>query len=252
MNHIEHAIDEIERVLNGNKSRDVEEAYLQNAIRSLKKQQSIISYSLPEEVQDLLTYWKESPDTDFDTIMEILVSYKTKSRPFAGSLQETVALKWIANNTEEFMGAWLSIEPVKDYQDNSQRVIAYRADKWHEEMGDVLWWEFPIREAPYCGTPLDDDFPEYMTHFTKISLPDEIERAPKWEVYVGDLVIRRGSHEAKVYFVEAIDDDGILLVNGTKDEFFTNSEDRSIDEETVDYFYTNFRLLAKSENLEEE
>lgn len=36
MNHIEHAIDEIERVLNGNKSRDVEEAYLQNAIRSLK------------------------------------------------------------------------------------------------------------------------------------------------------------------------------------------------------------------------
>ena len=91
-----------------------------------------------------------------------------------------------------------------------------------------------------------------MTHFTKINLPDEIERAPKWEVYVGDLVIRRGSREAKVYFVEAIDDDGILLVNGTKDEFFTNSEDRSIDEETVDYFYTNFRLLAKSENLEEE
>lgn len=45
MNHIEHAIDEIERVLNGNKSRDVEEAYLQNAIRSLKKQQAIISYS---------------------------------------------------------------------------------------------------------------------------------------------------------------------------------------------------------------
>lgn len=244
MNHIEHAIDEIERVLIGNKSRDVEEAYLQNAIRSLKKQQAIISYSLPEEVQDLLTYWKESPDTDFDTIMEILVSYKTKSQPFAGSLQETVALKWIANNTEEFMGAWLSIEP--------QKVIAYQADKWHEDMGDVLWWEFPIREAPYCGTPLDDDFPEYMTHFTKINLPDEIERAPKWEVYVGDLVIRRGSHEAKVYFVEAIDDDGILLVNGTKDEFFTNSEDRSIDEETVDYFYTNFRLLAKRENLEEE
>lgn len=175
MNRVEHAIEEIKRVLVGNKSRDVEEVYLKNAIRSLE-----------------------------------------------------------------------------DYRDNSQRVIAYLADKWHEDMGDVLWWEFPIREAPYCGTPLDDDFPEYMTHFTKINLPDEIERAPKWEVYVGDLVIRRGSHEAKVYFVEAIDDDGILLVNGIKDEFFTNSEDRSIDEETVDYFYANFRLLAKSENLEEE
>lgn len=252
MNHIEHAIDEIERVLNGNKSRDVEEAYLQNAIRSLKKQQAIISYSLPEEVQDLLTYWKESPDTDFDTIMEILVSYKTKSQPFTGSLQETVALKWIANNTEEFMGAWLSIEPVKDYQDNSQRVIAYRADKWHEDMGDVLWWDFPISEAPYSGTPLDDDFPEYKTHFTIIKLPDEVEPIPKWEVNVGDLVIRKGTHEAKVYFVEGIDDDGVLLVNGVKDEFYTDADDGAIGDETLGYFYENFRLLAKSENLEEE
>lgn len=244
MNHIEHAIDEIERVLIGNKSRDVEEVYLQNAIRSLKKQQAIISYPLPEEVQELLTYWKERPDTDFDTIMEILVSYKTKSQPFAGSLQETIALKWIANNTEEFMGAWLSIEP--------QKVIAYQADKWHEDMGDVLWWEFPIREAPYCGTPLDDDFPEYMTHFTKIKLPDEVEPVPKWEVNVGDLVIRKGKHEAKVYFVEGVDDDGVLLVNGIKDEFYTDEDDGAIGDETLDYFYENFRLLAKRENLEEE
>lgn len=244
MNHIEHAIDEIERVLIGNKSRDVEEVYLQNAIRSLKKQQAIISYPLPEEVQELLTYWKERPDTDFDTIMEILVSYKTKSQPFAGSLQETIALKWIANNTEEFMGAWLSIEP--------QKVIAYQADKWYEDMGDVLWWEFPIREAPYCGTPLDDDFPEYMTHFTKIKLPDEVEPVPKWEVNVGDLVIRKGKHEAKVYFVEGVDDDGVLLVNGIKDEFYTDEDDGAIGDETLDYFYENFRLLAKRENLEEE
>ncbi len=244
MNHIEHAIDEIERVLIGNKSRDVEEVYLQNAIRSLKKQQAIISYPLPEEVQELLTYWKESPDTDFDTIMEILVSYKTKSQPFAGSLQETTALKWIANNTEEFMQAWLSIE--------SQKVIAYRADKWHEDMGDVLWWEFPISEAPYSGTPLDDGFPEYKTHFTIIKLPDEVEPIPKWEVNVGDLVIRKGKHEAKVYFVEGADDDGILLVNGIKDEFYTDEDDGAIGDETLDYFYENFRLLAKRENLEEE
>lgn len=27
--------------------------------------------------------------------------------------------------------------------------------EWHEDMGPVLWWAFPISEAPYIGTPLD-------------------------------------------------------------------------------------------------
>ena len=74
----------------------------------------------------------------------------------------------------------------------------------------------------------------------------------KWVVNEGDLVIRKGEHEAKVYFVESVDDDGILLVNGIKDEFFTDLDDRSVDEESINYFYENFRLLAKKENLEAE
>ena len=28
-------------------------------------------------------------------------------------------------------------------------------EDWSEEDGDVLWWDFPITEAPYLGTPLD-------------------------------------------------------------------------------------------------
>lgn len=40
--------------------------------------------------------------------------------------------------------------------------------EWHEEIGDVLWWRFPIEEAPYCGTPMHGDFPEYCTHWTPI------------------------------------------------------------------------------------
>lgn len=77
----------------------------------------------------------------------------------------------------------------------------------------------------------------------------EVEKS-KWVVNEGDLVIRKGEHEAKVYFVESVDDDGILLVNGIKDEFFTDLDDRSVDEESINYFYENFRLLAKKENLE--
>ncbi|NQX57525.1 hypothetical protein [Paenibacillus qinlingensis] len=36
-------------------------------------------------------------------------------------------------------------------------------DEWHEDKGDVLWWSFPIQEPPYCGSPLDSDWPDYHT-----------------------------------------------------------------------------------------
>lgn len=28
-------------------------------------------------------------------------------------------------------------------------------DEWHEDMGPVLWWVFPLSEPPYVGSPLD-------------------------------------------------------------------------------------------------
>jgi hypothetical protein len=44
-------------------------------------------------------------------------------------------------------------------------------DDWTEEDGCVLWWLFPITEPPYVGTPLDDEFPSYVTHWTRIVVP---------------------------------------------------------------------------------
>lgn len=55
---------------------------------------------------------------------------------------------------------------------NSLRAPRLR-DEWEEEDGNVLWWLLPVREPPYVGTPLDDDFPEYVTHWTPIPLPLE-------------------------------------------------------------------------------
>lgn len=49
--------------------------------------------------------------------------------------------------------------------------IALPLESWHEDMGPVLWWVFPIDEPPYAGTPLDDDWPRYHTHFTPIPIP---------------------------------------------------------------------------------
>ncbi|WP_128739136.1 hypothetical protein [Desulfocucumis palustris] len=48
-------------------------------------------------------------------------------------------------------------------------------DEWDEDMGDCLWWTFPIEEPPYCGSPLDCDFPDHVTHFTRLLLPLEVE-----------------------------------------------------------------------------
>ena len=68
-----------------------------------------------------------------------------------------------------------------------QKVIAQLSEKWHEDIGPVLWWDFPVEEPPYCGTPLDDDFPKYKTHFTELHIPDEVEEEPKWIVRVKEM-----------------------------------------------------------------
>lgn len=66
--------------------------------------------------------------------------------------------------------------------------------EWNEDVGDVLWWLFPITEAPYVGTPHDlghtveitiatidggqkvthmvGGWPGYHTHWTPIPLPE--------------------------------------------------------------------------------
>lgn len=46
-------------------------------------------------------------------------------------------------------------------------------DDWHEEIGNCLWWVFPVQEPPYVGTPHDSDWPEYHTHWTPIPLPKD-------------------------------------------------------------------------------
>jgi hypothetical protein len=34
-------------------------------------------------------------------------------------------------------------------------MIARPINEYHEDMGDVLWWKFPINEPPYVGSPND-------------------------------------------------------------------------------------------------
>ncbi|MDT2500263.1 hypothetical protein P7D95_05570 [Enterococcus avium] len=78
-------------------------------------------------------------------------------------------------------------EALIEQLDEPQKVKARLAKHWDEDLGDCLWWDFPVEEPPYCGTPLDDDFPKYKTHFTELHIPDEVEEEPKWVVKVGNL-----------------------------------------------------------------
>lgn len=42
-------------------------------------------------------------------------------------------------------------DPIK----TTAKPIARPLAQWHEDMGDVLWWRFPVEEAPWVGTPND-------------------------------------------------------------------------------------------------
>jgi len=59
-------------------------------------------------------------------------------------------------------------------------IHAHKLDEWHEAIGDVLWWKFPIDEPPYCGSPLADDWPGYHTHFTKLAIPAQPCDHSRW------------------------------------------------------------------------
>lgn len=41
--------------------------------------------------------------------------------------------------------------------------------EWHEDHGSVLWWTFPIEEAPWCGRPDCSDWPGYHRWWTPLS-----------------------------------------------------------------------------------
>lgn len=104
--------------------------------------------------------------------------------------------------------------------DEPTKVIAHLAEKWHEDIGPVLWWDFPVEEPPYCGTPLDDDFPKYKRYFTELHIPDEVEEEPKWVVKIED--------NGSAYFVDFFDELQPHLVYGLSGEVMRfDSEDKA-------------------------
>ena len=115
---------------------------------------------------------------------------------------------------------WLKAIQLAKQIDEPQKVKARLAKHWDEDLGDCLWWDFPVEEPPYCGTPLDDDFPKYKTHFTELHIPDEVEEEPKWVVKIED--------NGSAYFVDFFDELQPHLVYGLSGEVMRfDSEDKA-------------------------
>ena len=115
---------------------------------------------------------------------------------------------------------WLKAIQLAKQIDEPQKVKARLAKHLDEDLGDCLWWDFPVEEPPYCGTPLDDDFPKYKTHFTELHIPDEVEEEPKWVVKIED--------NGSAYFVDFFDELQPHLVYGLSGEVMRfDSEDKA-------------------------
>lgn len=65
---------------------------------------------------------------------------------------------------------------VPESLDHQFAALARPLEDWHEDDGEVLWWRFPIQEAPYVGDPRHDDWPGYHTHWTPLVIPKEPPR----------------------------------------------------------------------------
>jgi hypothetical protein len=78
----------------------------------------------------------------------------------------------IESSKEVLEGLYATWLKLADYED---MVEPKPIEEWDEDYGDCLWWSFPIEEPPYCGTPLDCNFPDHVTHFTRIIIPVETD-----------------------------------------------------------------------------
>lgn len=57
--------------------------------------------------------------------------------------------------------------------------IARPLAEWHEDLGDCLWWKFPVEEQPYVGTPLDLGFTVEAHTTTRIITQLDQEHDPE-------------------------------------------------------------------------
>ena len=70
--------------------------------------------------------------------------------------------------------SWLLVGPLYLHPPGQQ--TARPLADWHEDDGAVVWWKLPVDEPAWIGTPLDDAWPGYHTHWTPHPTVPEVAR----------------------------------------------------------------------------
>lgn len=153
-NHLDEEEDELE-----NPRSDADDEF----VASIKKEVWLKAIQLAKQIE-------EPEFNDYLCDIKSQIDYLRIHGP--GKIKSLRMLQNMVDNM--ITGCWSSTSI------RTQKVKARLAKHWDEDLGDCLWWDFPVDEPPYCGTPLDDDFPKYKTHFTELHIPDEVEEEPKW------------------------------------------------------------------------
>lgn len=89
--------------------------------------------------------------------LEELIKQAERRNPDCGIFPYILAEELVQNGVT--IQEWVSVD---------EPPIARSLEEWHEDFGDVLWWQFPIEEPPYVGSPLCSDWPGYHTHWTPL------------------------------------------------------------------------------------
>lgn len=96
---------------------------------------------------------------------------KKTTGSFQYSLKDHKPVVGAFNDYDTFFDYHMAVKKLGELEDAQE---PKSLEEWHEDIGPVLWWRFPIEEPPYCGTPLDSDWVEaYYTHWTPIVEPIE-------------------------------------------------------------------------------
>lgn len=185
--------------------------------------------SAQSELNRILSY--RSKDTDYDRGRRNAYAEVETWIEDLDKVQKVVVKKFVAEWFEEHKNSlndslWdLTIQTNENSQNKDKKLTAF--EKWFI------------------------DFEYSYEYLIRMKNGYEVEKLPVFPLSQGDLVIRKGKHEAKIYIVESVSESGVLLVNGIKDEFYSVDDEGGPDND-LDYFYSNFRLLAKKESLEVE
>jgi len=91
---------------------------------------------------------------------------------------------WLARagcSFHEYMEAWNALREARKGILRSLDLTELRPlSEWHEDVGPVLWWKFPLDEPPYCGSPLDLGYEVVITGIATAAAPlDQSPNAPK-------------------------------------------------------------------------